>query len=544
MDNQRLILFVALAAIIFMIWQAWVAQTQPPQPVPSQEEQLDKDKSVPRAPKAPDTATPTATPAPVVLPQGQRIHVTTDLVDAWIDTAGGDLRELHLRKYPVTIEQPDEPFRLITEFAEDMFIAQSGLIGRDRQYPNHNTLYSTTATRYALAPEADHIEVKLGWIAPDGVRYTKTYTFRRNSYLIDLRFRVENPSNSPWEGYLYGQFRRQHTEEKRGLFMLPTYTGGILYTPENQFEKITFDDVAENDLKRVAQGGWVGMMRHYFVGSWLPEASTRNQFYGDAPPTGIYTIGYKNLAPTAVPSGGVGELSTQLYIGPKEQARLKDLPKGMDLTVDFGWLTFISAPLFWVLAWIHGWIGNWGWAIIILTILIKLAFFPLSAASYKSMAHMRRVQPKLKSIKERYGDDKQRYQQAMMEIYKTEKINPLGGCLPILVQIPVFIALYWALLESVEMRHAPFALWITDLSSPDPYFVLPLLMGVTMFAQTHLNPAPMDPMQKKIMTFMPILFTAFFLFFPAGLVLYWVVNNLLSIAQQWQITRIIEAKAK
>ena len=340
MDNQRLILFVALAAIVFMIWQAWVAQTRPPQPPPAHEEQAGKDKSVPQAPKAPAATAPEAAPLPAVLLQGQRIHVITDLVDAWIDTAGGDLRELRLRKHPVSIEQPDQPFPLITESDAEMFIAQSGLIGLDRQYPNHNTLYSTTRTRYVLTPEADKLDVTLAWTAPDGVRYTKLYTFHRDSYLIDLSYEVENPTSSAWEGYLYGQFRRQPTEQKRGLFMLPTYTGGIIYTPEDQFEKIAFDDMAENDLKRVAQGGWVGMMQHYFVGSWLPEQTMRTQFYSTVPPSGTYTIGYKNLVPTTVAPGGTGELTTQLYVGSKEQARLKDLPPGMDLTVDFGWLTF------------------------------------------------------------------------------------------------------------------------------------------------------------------------------------------------------------
>jgi YidC/Oxa1 family membrane protein insertase len=336
---------------------------------------------------------------------------------------------------------------------------------------------------------------------------------------------------------------RTLVESKGLLTTIPTFTGGAIYTPEDKYEKISFDDMAENPLRRDVTGGWVAMMQHYFVASWMPGAEARSRFYSTDLGYKRFAIGYQNLVPTSIAPGDTGRLTAQLYVGPKEHKRLTKLAEGMELTVDFGWLTVISAPLFWLLVVIHDWVRNWGWAIIILTVLIKLAFYPLSAASYKSMANMRRLQPKMKSIKERYGKDRQRMNQAMMELYKTEKINPLGGCLPIVIQIPVFIALYWVLLESVEMRQAPFALWLRDLSTPDPYYVLPIIMGATMFLQQQLNPAPLDPIQKKVMTFLPLVFTIFFLFFPAGLVLYWVVNNILSIAQQWHITRRIESKA-
>jgi YidC/Oxa1 family membrane protein insertase len=328
------------------------------------------------------------------------------------------------------------------------------------------------------------------------------------------------------------------------LTVIPSYTGGAIYTPENKYEKISLDDMASKPLKREVTGGWVAMLQHYFVGSWLLPKDQRNEFYTMVLEGARYVLGFKNITPTKVAPGETGIIGVSLYVGPKEHKILKTLPEGMDLTVDYGWLTVISAPLFWLLSAIHGLLGNWGWAIIVLTVLIKAAFYPLSAKSYQSMAHMRKMQPRLQALKERYGDDRQKLNQAMMELYKTEKINPLGGCLPIVIQIPVFIALYWVLLESVEMRQAPWILWIKDLSAQDPYYILPIIMGASMFVQQKLNPQPVDPVQQKVFMILPFMFTVFFLFFPAGLVLYWTVNNILSIAQQWRITRVVEGQAK
>jgi YidC/Oxa1 family membrane protein insertase len=339
---------------------------------------------------------------------------------------------------------------------------------------------------------------------------------------------------------LYGQLLRQAPEEKHGLFMLPTFTGGAVYTPEDRYEKISFDDMDKEAIRRDVNGGWVAMMQHYFVGAWMPaDPAQPAQLYTNALGSGQYLIGYKHTAPLVVPAGGRGSVAIDLYAGPKEHTRLEKQPEGLKLTADYGWLTFIASPLFWLLATINKAVGNWGWSIIVLTILIKAAFFPLNNAQYKSMAKMKKVGPRLQALKERYGNDRERYSKEMMELYKKEKINPMAGCLPILIQIPVFIALYWVLLEAVEMRHAPFALWIKDLSSQDPYYVLPVLMGASMFVTTWMSPAT-DPMQRRIFLAMPVVFTAFFLFFPAGLVLYWLVNNLLQIAQQWYITRGIE----
>jgi YidC/Oxa1 family membrane protein insertase len=374
------------------------------------------------------------------------------------------------------------------------------------------------------------------------MRVAKIYTFRRNDYVIDLRYELTNGGRQPREAYLYAQFLRHYVEPKTGFTTLPTYTGGVIYTPDKKYEKIDFDRMRSKPLAQEVDGGWVAMLQHYFVGAWLPAAGQRLQFYTDAVGGEDFALGYKTLNPVRVSPGEKVTLKTRLYTGPKEHHRLEAAAEGLVLTVDYGWLTFIAAPLFWLLEWLHKLVNNWGWAIILLTLLIKIAFYPLSVASYRSMAQMKKLQPRIQQLKERYKDDRQKFQQAMMEVYKTEKINPLGGCLPIVIQIPVFIALYWVLLESVELRLAPWALWIKDLSAPDPYFVLPILMGASMLTQQWLNPQPLDDMQKKIMYALPVVFTFMFLFFPAGLVLYWVVQNVLSIAQQWQITRAIEAK--
>jgi YidC/Oxa1 family membrane protein insertase len=400
-----------------------------------------------------------------------------------------------------------------------------------------------------LAPGENSVSVDLDWTSTEGVSYRKTFTFHRNSYYIDVTFSVYNQSVSDWLGYQYQQILRTQVVEKSsglGFFgRLPSYKGGAIFTPEDNYEKIDFEDMSEANLARATPSGWVAMLQHYFVGALLPQADDAGyEFYSnvtqrDSAPR--YLIGYKTTRSASVPVGATGTLGTRMYVGPKETQRMMKADAKLELTVDYGWLTPVSSPLFWIMTYIQRVVSNWGVSIILLTLLIKLVFFPLSAASYKSMARMKKMQPRMKTLKERFGDDKQKFQQAMMEIYKKEKINPLGGCLPIVIQIPVFIALYWVLLESVELRQAPFVLWIKDLSLQDPYYVLPVLMGASMFGQQLLNPAPMDPMQQKIMMALPLVFTVFFLWFPSGLVLYWLVNNVLSITQQWVITRKIQA---
>jgi YidC/Oxa1 family membrane protein insertase len=384
----------------------------------------------------------------------------------------------------------------------------------------------------------------LNWTAPDGVAYRKVFSFNRDSYRINIDFEVLNQSDSDWSGFFYGQLKQTEIKQAGSmgfLGRLPSYSGAAIYTEEEKYDKVDYSEIQEGPLNLSTKFGWVAMLQHYFVSAWLPEGSSNYQIYSGASSNTSqpeYRIGFKHTDPVMIAAGQQGNVSTSLFVGPKEQKRLRKLDvEGIVLTVDFGWLTPVADPLFWLLEKIHSVVKNWGWAIILLTMLVKLIFLPLSAASYKSMAKMKKLQPRLATLKERYGDDKQKFQQEMMKLYKTEKVNPAGGCLPILVQIPVFIALYWVLLESVELRQAEWIMWFKDLSLPDPYYVLPIIMGVSMLAQQLLNPAPVDPIQKKIMTALPVVFTVFFLWFPAGLVLYWVVNNLLSIAQQYFITK-------
>ena len=551
MDNQRLILFVALSVIILLLWQSWEQdrRVQTPQTVTQGTVPKTASSDVPQAPSETRASPPTTGALPTAvtnnLERGERIQVSTDLLRAEIDTAGGDLRLLALLKYPLKLNEKDNSVRLLNDSLPDLFVAQSGLIGREGTWPNHKTHYRADKTHNQLVDGQDQVAATLLWTGPDGLQVTKTYIFRRNDYLIDVNYSVRNNGKAEREVYLYSQLLRTQIAEEGGIFAaLPSYQGAVIYSSEKKYEKVGFSDMLDKRLQREVRGGWVAMLQHYFVGAWIPTADQNQMFYSDVQEGARYVIGFKGLAPARIAPGETVTLGARLYAGPKEQQRLALLPEGLSLTVDFGWLTVIAAPLFWVLEFIHGWVGNWGWAIILLTILIKLAFYPLSAASYKSMANMKRVQPKMQSIKERHGNDRQKMNQAMMELYKLEKVNPLGGCLPIVVQIPVFIALYWVLLESVELRHAPWALWIHDLAAPDPYYVLPILMGASMFAQTWLNPQPIDPIQQKVMLAMPIMFTAFFLFFPAGLVLYWVVQNILSIAQQWWINSRIETRTK
>ncbi len=567
MDFQRLILFGALGMVLLLLWQSWLeyeadknstsfntatsTESTTAQSVGNNTSQADAD-DVPQAPTASAVTESADTPSPVPvsqsLPAERRIIVETDLVRAEIDTKGGDLRHLSLLTYPVSLEEPDVPFVLLNDSGADLFLIQDGLLSTGKDAPNHHTVFSTDRENVTLSPDADSVDVHLDWTSEDGIRFRKTFTFFRNSYFVDVTFTVDNQSSEAWSGYRYSQIlRTQVAEPSSGLGFLgrlPSYKGGAIFTPEDKYQKIDFEDMYEANLARPTPSGWVAMLQHYFVGALLPSAGTGYEFYSNVTnrDTGPrYLIGYKTTQPTVVPAGSAQALEGEIYIGPKETERMIKADNQLELTVDYGWLTPVSSPLFWVMTYINRAVNNWGVSIILLTLLVKLVFFPLSAASYKSMARMKKMQPRMQTLKERFGDDKQKFQQAMMEIYKKEKINPLGGCLPIVIQIPVFIALYWVLLESVELRQAPFALWIKDLSLQDPYYVLPILMGASMFGQQLLNPAPLDPMQQKIMMALPLVFTIFFLWFPSGLVLYWLVNNVLSIAQQWVITRKIQA---
>ena len=544
MDNLRFVLFVFFIFLSFLLWQQWqidygpkpqtAAQTENAAPSPAgdvpQRPSEDMARAVPRAESAPQEGS-------------RRIVVRTDVVSLEIDTRGGDLRQLDLLNYPVSKDQPDRPVRLLTDQG-DIFIAQSGFIGAAQQAPTHHSIWHADASEYRLQEGQDVLRVPLIWTDSQGVTVTKTYILRRGSYLIEMEQTIDNRSGSNWTGRQYMQLQRKEpTGAQAGSqFFIHTYTGGVLHTADKSYEKISFDDMADGNLDVKSRQGWIAMIQHYFLAAWVPPAEDESSFYTKALADRVFVIGaYSPLA--EVPAGSSQTLRARLYAGPKLPRVLEGIAPGLELTADFGILTVIAKPIYWLLEQFHGYFNNWGWAIVFVTLVIKALFFKLSEASYRSMANMRKLQPKLVELKERYGEDRQRYNQAMMELYRKEKVNPLGGCLPILVQIPVFISLYWVLVESVELRQAPFLLWLDDLTSKDPYFVLPLIMGASMFVQQRLNPPPTDPIQARVMQFFPLIFTVFFLFFPSGLVLYWVVNNILSIAQQWYITRQIEKTA-
>ena len=551
MDNKRLFLLISLGFVLLLIWQAWQRDYgQPPQATQpaSTASQAPAPSATPGAPDVPNAAKPATAPTTAIAPdgapntaqpileQGQTIGVVTDVIKAEISTVGGDLRKLDLLAYPAAANKPNVPFRLFNDNLPNLFVAQSGLLA-GAHGPDHHALFSAEQTAYRMADNANELKVPLRWTSPDGVTITRTYTFQRHSYEIKIDYQVSNTTAQEWRGRMYGQLQRNDDKANQSFFIY-TYTGGVLNSPENRYEKITFDNMADQDLSRDVKDGWAAMLQHYFVGAWVPARDQINHYYSKVLDGARYVLGV--ITPEQVIAAGqTGTLSMRLYVGPKLQDHLQEVAPGLELTVDYGLLTVLAQPIFWLLKYIHGVVNNWGWAIVLLTLLIKLVFYKLSAASYKSMANMRRLQPRIAALRERYADDRQKMSQGMMELYKTEKINPLGGCLPVLVQIPVFIALYWVLLESVELRQASFILWLQDLSAPDPYYILPLLMGITMFIQQKLSPAPPDPLQAKVMMVLPVVFTLFFAFFPAGLVLYWVVNNTLSIAQQWYITKTV-----
>jgi len=547
MDTQRLILFMLFTFSVFFLMDAWQKDKQP-QPVPRQAT-VPGPASGPAAipvpvPTRPLTAAAPAAPAAPpaaasgALQKGETVRVETDVFIADIDTAGGDLRFLELLTHRDTLDHKKN-FVLLQQQGEHTYVAQSGLIGND--LPNHRTRYTSGEREVRLAAGADRVSVRLNAPSADGVKVTKIYTFHRGSYAIDVGYEIENTSAAAIQPDAYFQIVRDSTPPAGDSAMLPTYTGIAVYTDKEKFQKVNFTDIDKGKISypKKSDDGWIALLQHYFLSAWLPANNTPREFYTRSLDKGLYAAGVIVPVGTIAP-GARSSLTVPLYAGPQEQDKLSQLAPGLELTIDYGWLTVIAKPLFWFLQWLHQWVGNWGVAIIVLTVIIKALFYPLSAASYRSMARMSILAPRMQKLKEQYGDDRQRMNQAMMEMYKTEKINPLGGCLPIVVQIPVFIALYWVLLASVELRHAPFIWWINDLSAADPYFVLPLLMGATMIFQTYLNPVPPDPVQAKVMKIMPVAFSIFFFFFPAGLVLYWLINNILSIAQQWYIKRAME----
>ena len=560
MDIQRYLLIAASAALAIMLLSEWttftadnghvedrvrLAETRPPASLST--------SVLPTPPNTPSTTAPDELPTVDITDrkdattlEDQRsislITVTTDTLQVVIDRVGGDIVEAALPRFPDNLDNPDLPFVILEANNTRTYVAQSGFVGRDGFDVPERAIYSSDKDTYIPRNDEAVAVVLTAIDVEPRISVTKTFTFTPGSYVIDVSYAIENNSARRWEAVPFAQLKRDSSlppaADTSGFGMQP-FLGAATTTPEDRFKKFSFDDIADEPWKLAQRGGWIAMMQHYFLSAWIPASDQTHNYFTRQTQAGFNIAGFTSPA-VIVDPGQIGHYSTQFYVGPKDQYALAEVSPHLDLTIDYGWLWWIAQPLFWLLTNIQSFVGNWGLAIILLTVLVKGAFFKLSATSYRSMAKMRKVQPKMQTIREEHGDDKQKQSQAMMELYRKEKINPMGGCLPILIQMPVFIALYWVLMESVELRQAPFALWITDLSVMDPYFVLPLMMGASMFFMQRLNPPPPDPMQAKIMQWLPVIFTFFFLWFPAGLVLYWVVNNLLSMTQQFIITRGIE----
>ena len=544
MDIRRVVLYAALALVVYSLWSSW--QLDYP-PVPLETTRAAGIVSNPSdTDLLPNMSTPNETSAEAVDTQvtkkrspddSQSVMVKTDVLDLVIDLRHGDIVTANLLDYPLSTENKDKPFALLQNQKGARYVANSSLFVTGGQTARSLDIsYTSQQQQYELQPGQKQLVVTLKGKTSDGLVVSKTFVLTKGSYLIAMGYHLINEGSTPWTGYMNTQLLRSSPEEdKSSMFHVGSYTGASYSEPgHHRYQKVNFKDMSKANLSVDATGGWVAMQQHYFLSAWVPLADSKNSFYTRAM-NGDYAIGAVSQ-PITLASNGVGDVGSRLYLGPEITSILKGIAPGLDLTVDYGWLWFLSSLLFSLMKAIYSIVGNWGWSIVLVTLLIKLAFYRLSATSYKSMSNMRKLQPKLQALRERYGDDKAKISQATMELYRQEKVNPLGGCLPIIIQIPVFMALYWVLLESVELRQAPFIFWITDLVAADPYHILPVIMGATMLIQQKLNPAPPDPMQARVMMFLPLLFTGLFWSFPSGLVLYWVVNNSLSILQQWYIT--------
>ena len=580
MEIQRALVLTAIAVVTYMMILAWqrdyselpesqvaATETAPsadvptaaPASAPEEPDAVPSGQDIPVAaevaPEAVEEEPPQSTDA------NMEVLVKTDVMTVVIDRRGGDITRVDLPRYPRSAGTPDIPFTLLEQGPLRTYIAQTGLVGKNgTDTRDGRPTWQAEQMTYTLSPSDTELNVDLTLFQEGNVKIIKRYTFMPESYLVRISHVVMNNGSEPWQGALYGQLRRDGADDpsmnNAGFIPMPTYLGGAYWTEEKPFNKIDFDDMRDEPLKLRQQGGWIAMLQHYFVSAWIPDPLQQHTYSSVyLPSSNQYLMRFVSPSEVVQPEQQ-SVLYAELYVGPKDQDRLESISPGLNMTVDYGWLWFIAQPIFAVLVFLQSGqisifgnefdigagVGNWGVAIILLTLLIKLLFFKLSASSYRSMAKMRKVAPEMQRIREQHKNDRQKQSMEMMKLYQKEKINPLGGCLPILVQMPVFIALYYVLLESVELRQAPFFGWIQDLSVMDPYFILPLLMGFSMFVQTRLNPTPPDPTQAQVMKWMPVIFTVFFLWFPAGLVLYWLTNNILSITQQWVITRRIESE--
>ena len=561
MDNQRLLIWATFGMLAWLTYQAWQADYAQPPALEAQaptEEPTAPPGGIDALPSLPDAAvdapqdddqTPTLDDAqqPTGAIQDSDsgiVRVTTDVLEVEINTTGATVQRAVIRNYPINKDEPDKPVQLLSPGGPDLGLIQTGLIAKgDGEDPNHFALFETASDEYMLNGD-DELIVPFSWSDGQGITVEKEIRFMRGSYRIDVTQRIVNASGADWEGAEYAQLLRRSREVERSMFNVDSYSfdGPIIYDGEKS-EKLKRDDlISDGPYDIRAENGWIGSIQHHFLSAVVPAGDS--EYHYNIAVNGATSLASFIRAPAVrVRAGSEFTFETAAFVGPKLQGQLEQLDETLKLTVDYGWLTIISQPLFWLLSKVHSFVGNWGLAIILVTVLIKMLFYKLTEASGRSMAKMREIQPRMKALQDRHKDDRQALSQAMMELYKREKVNPAAGCLPILIQMPFFLAFYWVLLESVEMRQAPFALWISDLSSRDPYFILPIIMGAAMLFQQRLNPAPADPVQAKVMQVMPIMFTGFFAFFPSGLVLYWVTNTLLSIAQQWYINKVVHEEA-
>ncbi len=574
MENRRLVLLCALGVILFFMWEAWQRDYAPaPQPqtasAPAAHDQAASNNGgsagntqggegipVPGVAEDVKPAGPASTATASngnFLPNGTRIHVRTDKLDAVIDTHGGGLRRVTLRGYSVSREHQGKDLNFLNDQLPYFFVAQSGLASHAGDTPTHHSVYHAERTQYDLSGGQDKLSVPLTWTGEDGRKVTKIYTFHRDSYEIDLRYVVDNGAAQPWKVSPYLQFWRTPETPVENPKFWSGFNGIALYREKDKggdykFHTKGYDDIESNPLQFQQTGGWIAMDQHYFIAAVIPPAKAQHRYFAkprNIPGSGqkAYVDGYVGPEHT-VAAGATGSFDTRLYIGPKLQDVLGDVAPGLGLSVDYGIWTIVAQPIFWVLSHIHGVVGNWGWSIVILTLLIKLLFYKLTETQYKSMARMKKFGPRIKQLKERYADDREGMQKAMMDLYKKEGFNPLGGCWPMAVQLPVFIALYWVLRASVELRQAPWVLWINDLSAPDPYYVLPVLYGIVIFLQQRMSGSMMtvDDMQRKVMMLMPLGMAVFFAFFPSGLVLYYIISSFINIGQQAFIMRRVEVE--
>ena len=566
-EVQRVILLIALAATGYLLVLAWnedygprsgadVQNTAPPAltDTPATGSDLPVDVPVDASAPAGDADVPdaslvgdapaadsrdTADAPPEPVSQERFLQVTTNSLVVWVDLRGGDIVRVQLPGFPVSLEAPDVPITLLDKGAGRVYVAQSGLVGPDGVDQGERPLYRVASSEVSITDQPGEVVLE----AQRGeINVRKVFRFDPDDYLVRVDYTVTNAGDQPAQMRLFAQLKHDGTSgQAESSFSLgpQPYLGAALTTAEERYKKLEFDDLDEEKFRASVQGGWIAMLQHYFLGAWAANPQDDNNYYGQRRSDGTYQVGYTGPWATIAP-GQSADFETRFYAGPKDQRRLEAIAANLNLTVDYGFLWWLAVPLFYLLDWLHGFVGNWGLSIIALTIVVKGLLYPLSAASLRSMAKMRKLAPQMKRLQERYADDRQKLSQEMMALYQKEKANPLGGCLPMLLQMPVFIALYWVLFESVELRQAPFFLWIHDLAAMDPFFVLPILMGASMYVQQLFNPPMPDPMQARVMKMMPIMFTALFLFFPAGLVLYWLVNNVLTVAQQWYVNRRIE----